>query len=222
MPITAASEKAHERDKTASQSSGSADIRKFDNKTAIAVVVANMIGTGVFTSLGFQLLDIQSGFALLMLWVVGGVTALCGALTYAELGAALPRSGGEYNFLSHCYHPIAGFVSGWISSTVGFAAPVALAAITFGAYLTSIFAWLNTKALAVGLIIVLTIVHAGTRKNSAGLAMVVYFTEVAIDQYFLCHCVLDGRATSTDQFFTSSNGWRRDIEWCVCGITHLR
>ena len=60
--------------------------------TVTAVVIANMVGTGVFTSLGFQLLEIQSGFALLALWAVGGVAALCGAMTYAELGAALPRS----------------------------------------------------------------------------------------------------------------------------------
>ena len=131
-----------------------------------------MIGTGVFTSLGFQLLDIQSGFALLMLWVVGGITALCGALTYAELGAALPRSGGEYNFLTHCYHPVAGFISGWISSTIGFAAPVALAAITFGAYLSSIFSQLSKNWLAVLLIIVLAFVHGSNRKNSAGLQWV--------------------------------------------------
>ncbi|TQV86872.1 APC family permease [Aliikangiella coralliicola] len=144
-------------------------LSKFDSKTAIAVVVANMIGTGVFTSLGFQLIDIQSGFALLMLWVVGGVTALCGALTYAELGAALPRSGGEYNFLTRCYHPVAGFISGWISSTIGFAAPVALAAITFGAYLSSIFSQLSKNGLAVLLIIVLAIVHGSNRKNSGGL-----------------------------------------------------
>ncbi len=143
--------------------------KKFNSTTAIAVVIANMIGTGVFTSLGFQLLDIQSGFALLMLWIVGGVTALCGALTYAELGAALPRSGGEYNFLTHCYHPIAGFISGWISSTIGFAAPVALAAITFGIYLTSVFPFLSKTGLAIGLIIVLSFVHGTTHKNSAGL-----------------------------------------------------
>ncbi|MCP5110130.1 MAG: amino acid permease, partial [bacterium] len=73
----------------------------------MAVVVANMVGTGVFTSLGYQLLDIQSGFVLMLLWVVGGITALCGALTYAELGSALPRSGGEYNFLAEIYHPSA-------------------------------------------------------------------------------------------------------------------
>ncbi len=142
---------------------------QFNSKTAIAVVVANMIGTGVFTSLGFQLLDIRSGFALLMLWIVGGITALCGALTYAELGAALPRSGGEYNFLTHCYHPIAGFISGWISSTIGFAAPVALAAITFGAYLSSVFTALSETWLAVSLIVILSIVHGTTHRNSAGL-----------------------------------------------------
>jgi len=68
--------------------------------TACSIVIANIIGTGIFTSLGFQLSDIQSGFALLMLWVIGGIAALCGALCYGELAAALPRSGGEYHFLS--------------------------------------------------------------------------------------------------------------------------
>ena len=97
-----------------------------------------MIGTGVFTSLGFQVRDIPSGFSLLMLWVVGGVVALCGALSYSELAAAFPRSGGEYNFLSRTFHPAIGFLAGWISATVGFAAPVALAAMAFGQYLTGI------------------------------------------------------------------------------------
>ena len=111
---------------------------KFRFLTITAVIVANMIGTGVFTSLGFQLLDIRSGFALLMLWAVGGLVALCGAVTYAELGAALPRNGGEYSLLRSIYHPAAGFVSGWISSTVGFAGPTALAAMTFAAYTLSL------------------------------------------------------------------------------------
>ena len=98
-------------------------VRGYGFHAAAAVVVANMIGTGVFTSLGFQLETIQSTFPLLLLWVVGGVAAFCGAITYAELGAALRRSGGEYTFLGRIYHPAAGFVSGWISATVGFAAP---------------------------------------------------------------------------------------------------
>jgi APA family basic amino acid/polyamine antiporter len=103
--------------------------------TACSIVIANIIGTGIFTSLGFQLADIQSGFALLMLWVVGGIAALCGALCYGELSAALPRSGGEYHFLSQIYHPALGFMAGFVSATVGFAAPIALPAMAFGRYL---------------------------------------------------------------------------------------
>ncbi|HEY4271745.1 MAG TPA: amino acid permease [Candidatus Udaeobacter sp.] len=103
--------------------------------TACSIVIANIIGTGIFTSLGFQLSDIQSGFALAMLWVVGGIAALCGALCYGELAAALPRSGGEYHFLSQIYHPSLGFMAGFVSATVGFAAPIALAAMAFGKYL---------------------------------------------------------------------------------------
>ncbi|MCY4213481.1 MAG: amino acid permease [Gammaproteobacteria bacterium] len=141
---------------------------KFSAATAAAVVVANMIGTGVFTSLGFQLLDIQSGFVLLMLWAVGGLAALCGALCYAELGAALPRSGGEYHFLSEIYHPAVGFVAGWISATIGFAAPTALAAITFGAYLGSALPMAPPEASATVLVIGLTAAHMSTRRGSGG------------------------------------------------------
>lgn len=106
--------------------------------TATAIAVADMVGIGVFTSLGFQVQDIQSAFSVLMLWVVGGVVALCGALSYGELAAALPRSGGEYNFLSRIYHPAIGFMAGWLSATFGFAAPIALAAMAFGAYFNGV------------------------------------------------------------------------------------
>jgi len=102
--------------------------------TATAVVVSNMIGTGVFTSLGFQVAGIHSGFALIALWLLGGIASLLGALCYGELGAALPRSGGEYNYLSKIYHPAVGFLSGWVSATVGFAAPVAAASMAFAEY----------------------------------------------------------------------------------------
>lgn len=142
--------------------------QKFSVSTAIAIVVANMIGTGVFTSLGYQLMDIQSTFVLMMLWLVGGVTALCGALTYAELGARLPRSGGEYNFLTKIYHPSAGFISGWISATVGFAAPTALAAMTFGAYLEASIGQVSSTLLAALLVVFLTFVHAFSRVASGG------------------------------------------------------
>ena len=106
--------------------------------TATAIVVADMVGVGVFTSLGFQVSDIPSGFSLLLLWIVGGVVAICGAFCYAELATMFPRSSGEYNFLRRIYHPAFGFVAGWLSATVGFAAPIALAAMAFGIYFKSI------------------------------------------------------------------------------------
>ena len=140
----------------------------FKPSVAAAVVIANMVGTGVFTSLGFQLLEIRSGFVLLMLWAIGGVSALCGALSYAELGAALPRSGGEYNFLTEIYHPGAGFISGWVSATVGFAAPSALAALTDGNYLGSVFPSLSPIWLATVLVIALTAIHCTSHRNSGG------------------------------------------------------
>jgi len=127
--------------------------------TATAIVIADMVGIGVFTSLGFQVGDIRSGFALLLLWIVGGAVALCGALCYAELATMLPRSSGEYNFLRRIYHPAFGFVAGWLSATVGFAAPIALAAMAFGVYFKAIAP--NAPPLLMGLALtwVLALVH---------------------------------------------------------------
>ena len=157
---------------------------KFRFTTVIAIVIANMVGTGIFTSLGFQLLEIRSGFVLLMLWAVGGIVALCGAITYAELGAALPRSGGEYNFLARIYHPAAGFISGWVSVTIGFAAPTALAAITFAAYATSALPGESSDALqrtlACSLVVALTLVHASTRRNSGSLQVIFTILKVSV------------------------------------------
>ncbi len=162
---------------------------KFRFPTLTAVVIANMVGTGVFTSLGFQLLDIRSGFALLALWAIGGVAALCGAMTYAELGSALPRSGGEYNLLRRIYHPAAGFVSGWISSTVGFSGPVALAAMTFAAYASSMFpGGLSDgiqRLMAATLLVVLTIVHATNRRNSSGTQVLFTILKIAVILLFV-------------------------------------
>lgn len=128
--------------------------------TASSVVVANMIGTGVFTSLGFQAAVIDSAFALLMLWLVGGAIAFCGALAYGELGAALPRSGGEYHLLGQIYHPAIGFLAGWVSATVGFAAPTALAAVALAKYTTAVFPQLPTNHLAASVVLAFALIHA--------------------------------------------------------------
>src|SRR2546428_862155 len=129
--------------------------------TACSIVIANIIGTGIFTSLGFQVTDIHSGFPLLMLWVVGGIAALCGALCYGELAAALPRSGGEYNFLSEIYHPAVGFMAGFVSATVGFAAPVALAAMAFGTYFNGVFDFGSPVLLSFAIVWVVALFHLG-------------------------------------------------------------
>lgn len=136
--------------------------------TATAIAVADMVGTGVFTSLGFQVPGIPSGFSLLMLWVIGGVVAMCGALSYAELSAAFPRSGGEYNFLSRVYSPSVGFLAGWVSATVGFAAPVAIAAMAFGDYFQGLVP--GASPVLVGLILVWVVslvLSTGMQQSSA-------------------------------------------------------
>ncbi|MCP5179901.1 MAG: amino acid permease [Pseudomonadales bacterium] len=155
-----------------------------------------MVGTGVFTSLGFQLVDIQSPFVLLLLWVVGGVIALCGALCYAELGAAMPRSGGEYHYVGQLLHPALGFVSGWISATIGFAAPTALAAMTFGAYLAAVYPDLSPTVSAIALVIAVTLMHVFNRRTSA--VFQVGFTALKV-VVILCFCALAVALVPTPQ-----------------------
>lgn len=132
---------------------------KINAKTASAFVIANMIGTGVFTSLGFQLLSTTNSTSIALIWLVGGITALCGAVVYSELGAAIPRSGGEYNFLTEIYHPSLGFLAGWVSLVVGFAAPVALACMALSSYVCRIFPVVDPTWLALGVLTVITLVH---------------------------------------------------------------
>ena len=133
---------------------------KFGLFTAISIVIANMVGTGVFTTLGFQANDLGDSFPILALWFIGGFIALCGALSYGELGAAFPRSGGEYNYLGSIYHPSLGFLAGWVSATVGFSAPIALAAIAFERYSLSSFPFLKGVPLAILALVLISLVHA--------------------------------------------------------------
>src|SRR6201997_1422771 len=139
--------------------SGNSNLATVSTATATAIVIADMIGVGVFTSLGFQVKDLTSGFTLLLLWIVGGIAALCGALCYGELGAMFPRSSGEYNFLSRSFSPAFGFLAGWVSATVGFAAPVALAAMAFGEYGKAVLPGAPPLALAIGVVWLVSLVQ---------------------------------------------------------------
>jgi APA family basic amino acid/polyamine antiporter len=100
-----------------------------------AVVVASMIGVGVFTTSGFALADLGSRPRVLAAWILGGLLATCGALSYGTLAKRFPESGGEYHFLAKILHPMAGFLAGWVSLLAGFAAPTAAAALGLQAYL---------------------------------------------------------------------------------------
>ena len=129
-----------------------------------AIVIANMIGTGVFTGTGFNAAALHDPTTILILWGVGGVLALCGAACYAELGSMMPRAGGEYVYLREAYHPVVGFMSGWVSLTAGFSAPIATAAKAFAKYLGVIVPGISGTAgeaiVAIALIVVITALHA--------------------------------------------------------------
>jgi APA family basic amino acid/polyamine antiporter len=148
-------------------SAGGAGRPTISTVTATAIVVADMVGVGVFTSLGFQVKDISSGFSLMLLWVVGGVVALCGVAAYSELAGMFPRSSGEYNYLARSYHPAVGFLAGWLSATVGFAAPIALAAMAFGEYFKAVVPGSPALALGIAVTWLITLVHLrGVRHGS--------------------------------------------------------
>lgn len=147
--------------------------RKLGLFPATNIVVANMIGAGIFTTSGLLMAELHNPLLMVILWAVGGVIALCGALSYGELGAAMPGAGGEYLFLSRLYSPIYGFLSGWVSFIVGFSAPIAASALGFSEYFTRAIPglgdWLHAngfmrleitkKSLAVAVILIFTFIH---------------------------------------------------------------
>jgi APA family basic amino acid/polyamine antiporter len=109
--------------------------QKYTRSVAINMVIANMIGTGIFVSLGYQVAPLnENGFAIIMIWILGGVIALCGATVYGEIATTVNKSGGEYAFLSELFHPLLGFISGWVSILVGFSAAIAMLGLAVGKY----------------------------------------------------------------------------------------
>lgn len=183
------------------------EFRKVGLGTCVALVMANMIGTGVFTSLGFQVAALPSPFLIVVLWAIGGLVALCGALSYAELAAALPRSGGEYNFLARVYHPALGFMGGFISVVVGFAAPIALTAMASGGYLAAALQFVSmdtpdlhqkemhdsiVMAVSFAVVLALAGMHAVTVKASGGFQIAVTSLKLGLIGVFLIFGVWKG------------------------------
>lgn len=125
-------------------------------KTAAALVISNMIGTGVFTSLGYQIYDLKNTYAILSLWIIGGFLALIGAFIYSELASKFKQSGGDYIYLSRTFHPVMGYLSSWISLFVGFSAPISLAALAMSKYL-NILGFNFGKEFAIAMILIVAV-----------------------------------------------------------------
>ena len=145
-------------------------------RSATALVIANIIGAGIFTTTGFQAADIRHPPIIFLLWVIGGILALLGALCYAELGAMMPHAGAEYVYLRETYGRALGFMSAFVSLVAGFSAAIAAATKSFVVYLSHFFPFLAedpmaagavsvTNLIAVGLVWLLVAIHLGAVRS---------------------------------------------------------
>lgn len=175
--------------------------------SAAALVVANMIGIGVFTTLGLQLDMLGNTWTILSLWVIGGLIALLGAFSYAELGTKFPKSGGEYHFLSKIYHPFLGYLSGWVSLTVGFATSIALSAMAMGAYLKHMFPF-SSLWIGLGSIVLLSLIHSFNIRQSSFFQNIFTLLKVL----FIVFLIFSGFFLTSDaNAFDFSETWKIEI-----------
>jgi basic amino acid/polyamine antiporter, APA family len=179
--------------------------RKYTLSVGIALVIANMIGTGVFTSLGYQVGPLPSGFAILVLWALGGVVALCGAFTYAEIATTLKKSGGEYFYLAKIFHPALGFMSGWISLLVGFAGAISAVAIAIGAYSTNVTG-LPIKGIAITAILLVSAIHWFGVKTGGTAQTILTTTKLLLIAFFLIAPFFVDHSLKSHLDFTPQDG----------------
>lgn len=179
--------------------------------TAVSIVVANMIGTGVFTTSGFLLGDLKSPLRVLAVWLVGGIIAACGALCYGALARRIPESGGEYIFLSKTVHPAAGYVAGWISLLVGFSAPLAAAAFAFGEYAKPYLFGCSPQLAGSLLLLLFASVHSIDVRGGAFIQNFAVFLKIAIIAGFAFFAI--GRLNPPK---TNVSG---DFPWALFGVS---
>ena len=147
----------------------------------VCLIIANMIGAGIFTTSGFALGDLGTAHRVMAAWVVGGAIALCGALSYAGLVRHITESGGEYLFLSRLIHPLAGFIAGWVSLLAGFTGAIAFAARAFETYaFPTRPEWLPNGAAAAGMVVVAAVLHGVKVQTGAAAQNFVVFLKVAL------------------------------------------
>ncbi|HRR83345.1 MAG TPA: amino acid permease [Planctomycetota bacterium] len=166
--------------------------------SATALVVANMIGAGVFTTSGFLIADLGSPWYVLLAWAVGGLQAALGALCYGALARRIPESGGEYLFLSRALHPSAGYVAGWLSMLVGFSAPLAAAAFAFGTYGNPWFGGIPPALAGSILIVAFAAVHAVEVRRGAQVQNGAVLLKVALIAAFCTFACATMQATPAE------------------------
>ena len=180
-------------------------MKKIGWKTATAIVISNMVGTGVFTSLGYQVPELHNTFTIILLWTIGGILALIGAFIYAELGAHFKQSGGDYIYLSRTYHPIMGYITSWVSLIVGFSGPIALAALAMAKYL----GFENERSTAILIIIIIAIFQCFSLKVSSRFQNIFAVLKVA----FIIVLILIGISISPSptNALLWDNSWTHEI-----------
>ncbi len=199
---------------------------------ATNIVVANLVGAGIFTTSGLLMAGLNDPLLMLALWVVGGIIAICGALSYGELGAAMPEAGGEYLFLSKLYNPLFGFLSGWVSFMVGFSAPIAASALGFSAYFCRAVNVLPTcldkagilnpawtgKLIAIGIILIFTFIHYRGIKYGAKIQNVLTVLKVALIMTLLIAGFTSGKG-DMGNFSKGSNVAPGIAGWKTIGLS---
>ena len=178
-------------------------------KTATAIVISNMIGTGVFTTLGFQVVELQNTITIFLLWFIGGVLALFGAFCYAELGTFFKGNGGDYIYLSKTYHPLLGYLSSWISLVIGFSSPVSLAALAMAKYL-SVFQGEFGTFFAIAVILLVALALSFSLSLSGKFHN--FFTFIKVS--FVVVLIIIGVLLSQNPIHTSlnfGNSWEQEI-----------
>jgi len=146
-----------------------------------------MIGVGVYVGSFYSLLSLKDARLVLLVWLVGGLHAICGAIAYGAIANRLPLSGGEYTYLTRYVHPAVGFVAGWISIIAGFTAPIAASALLLGEYLGGVDSnSINVKWIATGSIIFVAVLHGVHLRVGAGFNNAVIAIKLLCFVVFLC------------------------------------
>ena len=167
-----------------------------------------MIGTGVFTSLGFQLAVVQNTWTILLLWTFGGIMALLGALVYAELGTHFRRTGGDYIFLSETIHPLVGYLYAWVSLVVGFSAPIAIAAMAMNNYLSPVVG--ETQLPGLFFLVLIPAVHIFSVSSSAKFQNGMTILKIAFVLSLIGIGLVFG-SNSTSPALNFSDSWKEEI-----------